>query len=167
MNNKATVLLRSATLALLLLSAHSQLAVAACHATDFDLAAFSQVMGPLNDATTNLKALAASPTTNQGASGLLGVATQITDRAAVEGALFLGYIVIYDGLSTDSDKASTDRLISGFAHSSWESITGYADFLTVVASGLPQYAEEIRAARDRVRKLAGLFSCADDGSRHR
>jgi hypothetical protein len=110
----------------------------------------------LNDSSANLKALQAVGTGN----GLLPVAIQITDRASVELSMFAGYISIYNQLTNAADRKATDDFIRDNAKVHWESAKGYADFLTLVATGLPTYGDEIRQARDRIRKLQTLFSCA-------
>lgn len=107
----------------------------------------------LNDPTANLKALQVAGTGN----GLLPVAIQIVDRSAVELGMFAGYITIYAGLTNEIDLRVTDNFISKTAGSTWNMAKGNADYLTLVATGLPQYGNDIRQARDRLRKFQTLF----------
>jgi hypothetical protein len=137
---------------------YSDVALADCHARDFNFDQMTAVSRELNDSTENLKALQAAGTGN----GLLPVAIQIVDRSAVELLLFAGYITIYNGLTNEIDRKVTDNFIGKTAGSTLGTAKGNADYLTLVATGLPQYGNEIRQARDRLRKFQALFSCATD-----
>jgi hypothetical protein len=92
--------------------------------------------------------------------GHFAQAIQLTDRASVEGTMFAGYLIIYGRLTHDADRKSADEYISNAAKTMRESSTAYADHLTLVANAAPRYADEIRQARDRIRKLAAIFLCA-------
>ena len=133
---------------------------AECHAKDFNFDQMMSVSQELNDSTANLKALQAAGTGN----GLLAVAIQIVDRSAVELALFAGYITIYTGLTNEIDRRVTNNFIGKTAGSSWNTAKGNADYLTLLATGIPQYGNDIRQARDRLRKFQSLFSCAANSS---
>lgn len=139
----------------------SNYAWAECHAKDLNFEQMMAVVAELNVSTSNLQALQALPgaATN---NAILPVAIQITDRASVELSMFAGYIVIYNRLINAADRQFTEDFIKDGAGTKWKSAKEYADFLTRLATGLPQYGEEIRQARDRVRKIQNLFSCAAD-----
>jgi hypothetical protein len=139
---------------------YSDIALAECHARDFNFDQMMAVSQELNDSTANLKALLVAETGN----GLLPVAIQIVDRSAVELLMFAGYITIYNRLINEDDRKATDNFISKTASSTWSTEKGNADYLTLVATGLPQYGNEIRQARDRLRKFQTLLSCAGDAS---
>jgi hypothetical protein len=134
-------------------------ASAGCHAADFSVDRIVAIGNEVNTATANLKALQDAPGLKVGDTGLLALAVQMTDRSAVEVALFAGYLTIYSRLDHADDRSATDRLIESSAATSAQSLKGYADYLTVIATGVPQFGAEIRDARDRVRKLQGLFAC--------
>jgi hypothetical protein len=136
----------------------SDIAVAECNARDFNFDQMMTVAQELNDSTANLKALQAAGAGN----GLLPVAIQIVDRSAVELTMFAGYITIYAGLTNEVDRKITDNFIFKTAGSTWNMAKGNADYLTLVATGLPQFGNEIRQSRDRLRKFQTLFSCAAD-----
>lgn len=135
-------------------------ASAGCHAADLSVDRIAAVGSEVNTATANLKALQDAPGLKAGDTGLLALAAQMTDRSAVESAMFAGYLVIYSRLNHADDRNATDRFIESSAATSAQALKGYADYLTVIATGVPQFGAEIREARDRVRKLQGLFGCA-------
>jgi hypothetical protein len=142
----------------------SKVVQAECHAKNLDVAQITAVVGELNDSTSNMavlkKAMTDPLTADPG--GHFAQAIQLTDRASVEGTMFAGYLIIYSRLTHDADRKSTDEYISNAAKTIRESSTAYADHLTLVASGTPRYADEIRQARDRIRKMAAIFLCAAD-----
>jgi hypothetical protein len=149
-------------IALLIAAVCPHSAHAECHAKDFDVDQLKTVGGAVDDSKENLDALmsAASGTV---ALLLLGTAKEDADRASEEATMFSVYLLIYRRLTNDADRRTVDDAIRVFAAVIWQSIKKNADSLTVVADKLPQYGAEIRAARDRVRKLQALFSCAADG----
>lgn len=136
----------------------SDVARSECHSKDFNFDRMMAVAQELNDSTENLKALQAASSGN----GLLPVAVQIVDRSSVELTMFVGYITIYSGLTNESDRKFTDSFISKTAGSTGNTARGNADYLTLVATGTPRFANEIILARDRLRKFQALFSCAAD-----
>jgi len=142
----------------------SQSVSADCHAKDLDQAQIRAVINEVNEATANLRALQTGSAVGPGAGGPLGVAIQVTDRAAAETALFVGYLQVYERLQLEADRTVTDVAIRVGAKTIWQASQGYADYLTVLANSLPQYAEELRHARDRVRKLTTMLRCAASGS---
>jgi hypothetical protein len=89
---------------------------------------------------------------------------QVTDRAAVETSLFIGYIIIYGRLTNDQDRVAVDDFITSTASSAASASKKYADFLTIIASSLPRFSAEIRTARDGVRKIETLFACVHASS---
>lgn len=109
-----------------------------------------------------MKTILNSGRLNTGSNGLLSVANQIADRSAVEGSLFSGYVFIYGQLVNEADRRTTDRFIQGTAEEMWKSSKGNADYLSVISPLVPGYGAEIMQARDRVRELQALFSCADE-----
>jgi hypothetical protein len=104
-----------AATAALLLEARAE-ASAGCHATDFDAKQIGAVAHEVDAATVNLKALQNLPADPHSAeSWLVTLAAQMTDRAAVETALFSGYLAIYGELKHADDRAATDVFIEGIA----------------------------------------------------
>lgn len=132
----------------------------ACHAKDLTFDQVITVVQGINEATRNLKALQDAEPSDAGGL-LLAIAYQVSDRASVEGSLAAGYWQLYDRLGTEADRTAADNIISNvIAPSIWQAAKRYADYLTRLASGMPRFGAEIRDARDRVRKLETLFSCA-------
>jgi len=142
----------------------SQAATADCVAKDFDQHQIFAAINEVNDSVANLRALQNSPTTDQTSILMLTIMAITTDRAAAETSLFAGYLTIYRGLVSNQDRVTTNNYIRAIAKVQFHSLKTYADYLTVNANNFPQYAGEIRHARDRVRKLMDMFSCADTGS---
>ncbi|MDA8363704.1 MAG: hypothetical protein M0Z84_07760 [Gammaproteobacteria bacterium] len=141
-------------------------AQAGCHASDFNVNKMLAAINAVNAATLNLRALQGRPGISNDESDLLGISGQTTDRSAVGVTLFLGYIEIYGRLINEQDRLATDDVIANIASVEASSLKKNADFLTLIASGMPHFSGEIRNARDGVRKLQALFVCVHDGAPH-
>jgi len=114
----------------------------------------------LDAATANLKALQNAPVGVRGDdSGILALASQMTDRSVVDTVLFIGYLTIYGRLSHGDDRSATDRYIESSATRVGQVLKVMPTTSRCLRQGWLDSAE-IRDARDRVRKLEGLFACA-------
>lgn len=132
---------------------------ATCHAKDMDFATLMAVTRDLEDAVQNLTALK-HETRNRDAAGLLSLTEAKTDGLVGAAAAFGNYLLIYGKMAADHDRGVVDGVIESAAELDYSGAKELADQLTNFATVAPLGAEEIRATRDRVRKVQSFFSCA-------
>lgn len=143
-----------------------RLCEAKCHAADFD---FRQIQAITNNSESSVENLAAliksAPGTKANfsdAMGLLAAAKAVEADGKVV-AYFASLLFIHSDVTTPADKGTVDKFIGMEAALIYRELQSDADFLTQSPPGATGYAnDEIKDARDLIRKMKSLFSCAAD-----
>jgi hypothetical protein len=135
-----------------------QLAHGRCHAADFDYGQMSAVIKEVRASVENLVVLVEAAKKDEMA--VVSNAMQVEQSAGDQVGLFSANLILYGHMTTAADRQSVDDMIGRMSVALLANMKSAGDFLTQAAALSALYGGEIREARDRVRKLQALFSCA-------
>lgn len=142
-----------------------RLSEATCHATDFDLKQIQAIAKEVDSTKENLAALISVTPNIRAATAefafLLGTAATVKGQGKLV-VSFAFSLLIYSDMATAADRKTVDDYIGKQAAWIYRDTRSEADYLTPFASRSPNVGGEIREARDLVRKMQTLFSCAAD-----
>jgi hypothetical protein len=148
--------------------AYPQLSVAKCHAADFKISEIQTVLRGVQSSKENLAADMENASRNPNAKtvdliGIMGAARDVQGQSMVV-AFFTSLLLIHSDMATPTDKATVDNYIGTQSTLIYQDLKDTADMLSRSRpdEAHPYGEYEVKQARDVIRSLQALFSCARD-----
>ncbi len=145
----------------------AQLSEAKCRAADFDTNQINVVTKEADSSVENLAALmerapAAANVRTIDLVALMGAASDVKGQGKIV-AYFMALLLIRSDMATPADRRSVDDWIGNEAAVIYHDLQSEGDSLTQIPPGGWGYGkDEIKEARDLIRKMQALFACAAD-----